>query len=208
MPSSAYNEQIDQNLLHYFIISTSSYHKLSTSQVPLNIPTPSIMNQSNPSDERPNRKARKADNKYKATKRKAAAIFKVAETKRGKKYNEKLAKKKDEKIDTFQKCLNDIRLANPTNHALPQGEDQEMVQIKIEDKVFDVLVLNFKDGKLLQGIQEYERFEMSKRCWTIYWRKHLNRNSECKALKGKFIFSFYNFNFDKYSFQFVFLLNR
>ncbi|GFH57214.1 predicted protein [Chaetoceros tenuissimus] len=143
------------------------------------------MNQSNPSDERPNRKARKADNKYKAKKRKAAAIFEVAETKRGKIFNEKLAKKKDERIGTFHKCLNDTRLANPTNHALPQGEDQEMVQIKIEDKVFDVLVLNFKDGKLLQGIQEYERFEMSKGCWTIYWRKHLNRNSECKALKGK-----------------------
>lgn len=136
----------------------------------------------------PNRKARKANSKYKDNKRRQALDLEIVLTDNGEKCQGALKEKEEKKKHVIKSCLPTVSEANKAiNHALPT--EQEWIQIKIgEDNVYDVLILDFDDGNLLDDIQQYKKFEMSKGCVPIYWKKHKNRNSECDALKGMFMF--------------------
>lgn len=100
----------------------------------------------------PNRKARKANSKYKDNKRRQALDLEIVLTDNGEKCQGALKEKEEKKKHVIKSCLPTVSEANKAiNHALPT--EQEWIQIKIgEDNVYDVLILDFDDGNLLDDI--------------------------------------------------------
>lgn len=127
---------------------------------------------------------------YRKHKKARKESFVLEFTANGETYQKEVKKKEAKKKNIFIKALINVMKKTrdkfgkeKAKFSMPPVE--EVVQMNIGEKLYDIHVINFEDEDALKCFNDYERFVFTKSCKPKNYKNGKHRDSQCETLKGK-----------------------